>query len=177
MFKENFILICMLRLKGVFRKIYLCLMTIFLLTTSFAFLISDNNLPDNVSKEYMVNAVNLIRVKGCYCGNKWMKPVPPIEWHDKLYQSAYIHAKDMHSNKFFDHLSSEGLNIGQRLEKIGYKWIVAGENLGEGQRTFDEVVQDWLLSESHCKMLMHPRVKEMGVARYKMLWVQHFGSR
>lgn len=132
--------------------------------------------PDNAEKQAMIEAVNSIRSKGCYCGRRFMPPVDPVQWNDRLYFTAYVQAEDMHKHNYFSHYSKEGLNIGERLDKGGYPWMVAGENLGEGQLSFEEVLQDWLQSYSHCKMLMHPRVTEMGVAKVSRYWVQHFGK-
>lgn len=133
--------------------------------------------PSVDQQKKMVEAVNKIRQKGCYCGKKYMAPVAQIEWNPVLYKSALIQASEMHEHDFFAHYSKEGLNIGQRLDKVGYNWMVAGENLGEGQKSFDEVLTDWLLSFSHCTMLMHPKVNEMAIAKVDKYWVQHFGKQ
>jgi len=133
--------------------------------------------PGADEQQSMIEAVNGIRTRGCYCGRRYMEPVPPVQWNEKLYTSALSQAKDMYKNNFFAHYSHDGLNIGQRLERVGYNWMVAGENLGEGQMSFDEVMSDWKRSYSHCTMLMHPRVTEMGVAKVDKYWVQHFGKQ
>ena len=125
----------------------------------------------------MLESVNHLRAKGCYCGNRFMKPVHPVRWNETLYRSALAHAKDMSINEYFSHHSIEGEDIGMRLDKYGYQWQVAGENLGEGQRSFEEVLTDWKKSKSHCKMLMNPKVEDMAVARYGRYWVQHFGRK
>ena len=138
--------------------------------------VETSDIPDDV-KQTIVSKVNEVRSKGCRCGGKYMPPVGPVTWNDQLYTSALSHAQDMYHNRFFDHYSSKGHDIGQRLDQIGYYWQHAGENLGEGQRTFDEVMKDWKASPSHCEMLMNPKVKEVAVARYKKYWVQHFGTR
>ncbi|MBK9735467.1 MAG: hypothetical protein IPO92_11025 [Saprospiraceae bacterium] len=83
----------------------------------------------------------------------------------------------MKEYNFFAHFSKDGLDIGARMEKSGYNWMVAGENLGEGQKSFEEVLGDWLKSYSHCTMLMNPRVDEMAVAKVDKYWVQHFGKK
>ncbi len=106
-----------------------------------------------------------------------MAPVENIVWNETLYKSAFSQATEMHQYNFFAHFSKDGLNIGERLQKAGYDWMVAGENLGEGQKTFDEVLHDWLKSYQHCTMLMHPRVEEMAVAKVDKYWVQHFGKK
>jgi uncharacterized protein YkwD len=131
----------------------------------------------NDTEAKMIDAVNKIRQNGCYCGRKYMAPVDKIKWNNILYKSAFNQAKEMYDNNFFAHFSADGLNIGERLEKVGYKWLVAGENLGEGQLTFEEVLDDWLKSYTHCTMLMHPKVQEMAIAKYDKYWVQHFGKQ
>ncbi|MBL0026449.1 MAG: CAP domain-containing protein [Saprospiraceae bacterium] len=133
--------------------------------------------PDISQKNTMIDAVNKIRREGCYCGKRYMAPVPAVVWNDTLYQSALTQANEMNDFHFFAHFSKDGLNIGERVKKAGYDWMVAGENLGEGQESFDEVLYDWLKSYSHCTMLMHPKVNDMAVARVDKYWVQHFGKQ
>lgn len=136
--------------------------------------VSSSNVSD---QELMIEAVNKIRATGCKCGSKYMIPVGKVQWNNELYKSAMEQAKEMHNFNFFAHYSVDGLNIGQRLEKVGYNWEVAGENLGEGQISFYEVLADWMKSESHCKMVMHPKVNEMAIAKFNKYWVQHFGKK
>jgi len=141
------------------------------------FLNNENYMPSLSEQQYMVEAVNKIRANGCYCGRRHMKPAPKINWNNTLFKSALNQALEMDQYKFFDHFSIDGKNIGERLESVGYDWSVAGENLGEGQKSFDEVLQDWLKSYTHCVMLMNPKVDEMAVAKVNRYWVQHFGKR
>jgi uncharacterized protein YkwD len=128
-------------------------------------------------KQRMVEAVNELRSKGCNCGRRSMAPTGPVKWNDLLFTSAITQAKEMYEHDFFGHFDINGLNIGERLEKVGYNWSVAGENLGEGQLSFDEVLQDWIDSYSHCTMLMNPKVDEMAIAKHNKYWVQHFGKK
>lgn len=126
--------------------------------------------------DLILRKVNEVRQNGCQCGHTKMKPVRALTWNNQLEYSALLHARDMKQHNFFGHISKEGKDVGTRTEAIGYKWLVIGENLGEGQRTFDEVLYDWIKSPSHCEMLMNPKVTEMGVAKYDRFWVQHFGK-
>jgi len=133
--------------------------------------------PSDDMKQMMLDRVNELRAQGCYCGGEYMSPAQSVIWEDKLYISALSHAKEMKRKNFFSHFSASGLDIGDRLDQFGYPWQVAGENLGEGQRSFREVMRDWVESPSHCRMLMNPKVEEMGVARHSRFWVQHFGKK
>lgn len=132
---------------------------------------------NNQSKVKILKKVNRVRTTGCFCGRKYMPATSPLIWNDTLYKSALGHAKEMTRYNFFAHFSIHGEDIGDRLEKYGYNWQVAGENLGEGQKSFEEVLNDWLDSKSHCKMLMNPKVNEMAVATHGRYWVQHFGKK
>ncbi len=133
--------------------------------------------PEDKVQDYMVRRVNRLRAKGCVCGREKMPPVQPIEWNDKLYYSAHAHAKDLNRRRELSHYGRKGENISQRISKTGYDWKVVGENLGEGQRSFNEVFEDWIESPSHCKMLMNRKVEDMAVARVGKYWVQHFGKQ
>ena len=143
-----------------------------------AYLSLDNGiLAAQSSNEKILKKVNRVRSTGCFCGRRYMPATTPLVWNDTLFLSALGHAKEMTRYNFFAHFSIDGDDIGDRLESYGYDWQVAGENLGEGQRSFDEVLQDWLDSKSHCKMLMNPKVNEMAVATHGRYWVQHFGKK
>ena len=130
---------------------------------------------DEVKK--MLLRINKIRKKGCRCDGKYLRPVKQLKWSKLLYISAYKHAKSMHENDYFSHYSPDGKDIGDRLDMIGYKWQYAGENLAEGQKTFEEAMHDWIASPTHCNMLMNPNMEEVAVARYGNYWVQHFGKK
>ena len=132
---------------------------------------------NKTDQEYILDKVNRLRDRGCYCGKKYMSPAGTVKWDNKLYQSALSHAKDMDKKRYFSHFSRDGKDIGERLDRHGYNWQVAGENLGEGQKNFVEVLNDWKKSKSHCMMLMNPKVEEMAVAKYGKYWVQHFGKK
>lgn len=151
--------------------------SLYIIITLSTFFTPSETVIDVDMQKYIVTKVNEVRTKGCHCGRRHMKPAQPIKWDETLYKSAFSHAKEMFDYKFFAHFSKDGLDIGDRLEKHGYDWQVAGENLGEGQRQFDEVFKDWLASYSHCTMLMNPKVEEMAVAKYDKYWVQHFGTK
>lgn len=132
---------------------------------------------EDLNKQYVLDKVNSIRSKPCRCGSEVLAPVGTVVWSDELAATAFNHARQMEKYNFFSHRSLDGKNVGQRLDDAGYKWHYAGENLAEGQISFEEVLTDWLESPTHCRMLMNPKMKEMGIAKYGDYWVQHFGTR
>lgn len=130
-----------------------------------------------VTVDYMVETVNNLRSKGCKCGGEYMPPVKKIDWHETLEESARIHAAQMYKFNFFSHIGVDGSDVADKMDRVGYRWQFAGENLGEGQWTFDQVMEDWLESPSHCRLLMDERMEDMGISRMGKYWVQHFGKK
>lgn len=137
------------------------------------FLVGPTSTDSNIT---ILDSINKVRVNGCTCGKQKMKPVQPLTWNKMLYKSALDHAQDMSKNNFFTHYSKDGKNVSERIEAFGYNWEVVGENIGQGHKTFDEVLKHWIKSYSHCIMLMDPKVEEVAVAEYMGYWVQHFGK-
>jgi uncharacterized protein YkwD len=132
---------------------------------------------ENDDLKMMLDAVNHVRSEGCKCGGKKMPPVGKVKWNHTLQSSAAAHAEDMDKNNYFSHYSLKGEDVGKRVDVFHYKWLVIGENIAEGQRDFYEVLEDWLGSPSHCRMIMDPKVDEMGIGRSGKYWVQHFGKQ
>ena len=133
-------------------------------------------------KEEVLNHINQIRTRGCNCGTTYMPPVAPVVWNDQLATAAAGHAKDMAINNYFSHESLNGDQIKDRFEKAGYgtsgfQRYVIGENIAAGQQSIEQVNQDLFKSEKHCKNLMNPVFKEVGVYVYNYYWVEDFGGR
>lgn len=120
--------------------------------------------------------INKVRSKGCVCGQKWMPPAKPLSWDQDLYLVSKDYAKYMSKNRHFDHISKEGLDLGDRLDQKGIRWAKIGENLGYGYDDFFGVLKAWLESPSHCKMLMDPEMTHVGMSKYKMYWAQSFSK-
>jgi hypothetical protein len=132
--------------------------------------------PDPAEAAQLINEVRQ-RVAGC--GDMLragMTPVssgqahsgahrPPLSWNSRLAAAAEQHARSMAENAFFDHRGLDGSRVGSRTDAAGYRWRSVGENLAAGQRTLEDAVQGWLLSEGHCRNLLDERFAEFGLAR------------
>jgi uncharacterized protein YkwD len=133
-------------------------------------------------KHDFLERINHVRATGCTCGTTYMPPVAPLAWNNNLQTSAGGHAWDMSNNRYFSHTSKNGRTMEDRIVKAGYyfngyKNFIIGENIAYGQQSIDEVMAGWLKSEGHCKNLMNPGFKEVGVAENHHYWVQDFGGR
>jgi len=135
-----------------------------------------NSAEDDYKVE-LLKLVNDLRKKGCRCGRKRMRPVPPLRWNSLLEKAALAHAKDMRRNDFFEHRGSNGSKVSERIERVGYDWNAVGENIFWGSIDVHQAFLSWKKSKSHCKTMMNGDYKEMGAAISGKYWVQDFGRQ
>ncbi|MEO1430926.1 MAG: CAP domain-containing protein [Cyanobacteria bacterium J06632_19] len=91
---------------------------------------------------------------------------------DKLLsQAALLHAEDMLSRRYFDHLSPEGKTPRQRYLIVGGNPLLGvGENIAKGSTkglglTYGEVEKwqrGWMYSNSHRANMLTPKYKKFG---------------
>ena len=132
--------------------------------------------PSEESIRRVIDEVNDLRAQGSVCGGQWMPPVGRLSWDPGLHLVSNQYARYMAKYDHFDHVSREGEDLGDRLDKVGYEWITIGENLAHGYDDFYQVLQAWKESPSHCKMLMHPDMTKMGMSKHKRYWAQSFSG-
>lgn len=108
----------------------------------------------------------------------------PLEENPVLSQAAYLKAKDMLEKDYFAHYSPEGITPWYWLEKSGYEYRLAGENLAIGFLESEQVHLAWMDSPTHKRNILNPDYQEMGIAvlkgdfqgRETALVVQFFGT-
>jgi len=140
---------------------------------------------DTVSSRFkneFLYRINKVRAEGCNCGTTYMPPAPPLTWNNYLEVAAEGHADDMNNRSYFSHYSKDGRNMEDRIVLAGYifkgyRSFTVGENIAFGQESIAEVMDGWFKSPGHCRNLMNPEFKEVGVARSGTYWVQDFGGR
>lgn len=131
----------------------------------------------NVNGQELVNLVNKYRTEGCRCGSEQMPATSTIAWNETLAKTAYLHSKDMNDKNYFSHTGKDGSDPGDRMERQGYNWRTYGENIAKGYANEKAVVEGWIKSEGHCKNIMSPNFKEMGIGKEGDYWTQVFGTR
>ena len=139
--------------------------------------------PSNI-RNNMLRLVNQARSKDRACGDQFYPAVSTLRWNNKLVRAARTHTVDMATNNFFDHRGSDNSIAESRIQKAGYRWVTAGENLAGALETSKEVVNKLLRSPTHCTIIMNPQFREMGAACQNnadsdliLYWTQVFASR
>ncbi|MEI6378458.1 MAG: CAP domain-containing protein [Candidatus Falkowbacteria bacterium] len=101
----------------------------------------------------------------------------------KLEQGAYNKAQDMIINQYFAHTSPQDLSLAYWLKKVGYHYMVAGENLAMGFTDAPSMMEAWEKSPTHFANIIDPDYSQIGVAMQSGLYqgeptimaVQFFG--
>ena len=118
------------------------------------------------------------------CGGKKMKHVRPVVWSELLASTANAHSADMANADYFSHYAPSGASPFDRMRAAGYSYRAAGENIAAGRSLADPaaVVQAWLKSPGHCRVIMNGKYKELGIGRVEgagkwgVYWTENFGA-
>ncbi len=138
---------------------------------------------DNFEAEAL-RLTNEARSHSRKCGGKRMKAVGPVSWNGVLAGTANAHSADMATADYFSHYTPSGRSPFERMRAAGYSYRAAGENIAAGRSLSDPaaVVQAWLKSPGHCKVIMNGKYKELGIGRVEgagkwgVYWTQNFGT-
>jgi len=113
--------------------------------------------------------------------------LPLVQEDSLLNKAAQDKAQDMLKNKYFSHYSPAGVSPWYWIDKSGYDYYYAGENLAMNFLDTEEVIKGWLNSPSHRENLLNKDYKDMGIAVVsgdfnneginRILVVQMFGSK
>lgn len=131
----------------------------------------------------VLELVNQARATPRYCGNRAFNAAQPVRWNDALAEASRLHAEDMARHNYFSHSGRDGSQPSERIERAGYRWRAAGENIAAGQATPEDAVAGWVKSPAHCAILMDPAFTDMGAAfavergsDLGIYWTQAFGA-
>jgi uncharacterized protein YkwD len=89
--------------------------------------------------------------------------------HERLRAAALEHSRQMARRGFFGHRSADGSTFGERVRRYygfaGYRYWSAGENLiwSSGPLAPSVVVESWLQSPGHRKILLDAGWRELGI--------------
>jgi uncharacterized protein YkwD len=107
------------------------------------------------SAEAVLAAVNGVRAKaGC----------PALVMNARLVAAAKGHAKAMAEQNFFGHAGKDGSRFSRRIERQGYSYRAAAENIAAGQSSASEVVKSWLGSAGHRRNILNCGFRDTGIA-------------
>lgn len=100
----------------------------------------------------------------------------PLQTDDKLMAAAREKSQDMQTKNYFSHTSPTFGSPFDRLKALGISYKSAGENIAQGQRSPQEVVQAWMDSPGHRANILNGSFTHIGVGYVKTgnYWTQQF---
>ena len=103
--------------------------------------------------------------------------VAALSWSDELANAAAIRAAEI--SDVFSHTRPNGSDCFSVLSECGISYRRAGENIAWGQRSAEEVMNDWMHSAGHRANILNKGYGKLGVGYYADeygdgCWVQLF---
>ena len=77
----------------------------------------------------------------------YVEPTQPLAMNTQLNLAADWHSRDMNDNRFFGHVSSNGLRLGSRISGAGFAWTSYGESIAAGYATADSVLRALIIDK------------------------------
>lgn len=92
--------------------------------------------------------------------------LPRLRADARLADAAAEHSRDMVRRRFFDHVSPGGSTPARRVSRAGYAWTSLGETIAWGTGPYGTpagTVERWMDSPPHRRILLEPRLRDIGV--------------
>ncbi|WP_369900531.1 CAP domain-containing protein [Bacillus manliponensis] len=102
--------------------------------------------------------------------------LPALKVDTLLSKVARVKSEDMQKNRYFDHTSPTYGSPFDMMKQFGVSYKSAGENIAQGQRTPEEVVQAWMNSSGHRANILNNGYTHIGVGYVENgnYWTQQF---
>lgn len=111
----------------------------------------------------------------------------PLKLNTMLNKSAKAKLNHMIENSYWSHNSPDGIEAWHWFEQVGYDYDQAGENLANWYPTPHSMVDQWMKSDGHRKVMLDTLYSDIGTASkmaygynnhpYTCVTVAHFGTR
>lgn len=100
----------------------------------------------------------------------------PLTHDPELSRVAQQKSVDMHQNNYFSHTSPTYGSPFDMMRDFGIEYKTAGENIAQGQRTPEAVVEAWMNSAGHRANILNPNFTHIGVGveQEEYHWTQMF---
>ena len=87
----------------------------------------------------------------------------PVAANRLLARAAALHTSDIARNDLFGHRGSDGSRLEDRLQRVGFKFRLAAENVAGGLKSPEATVDAWMDSTGHRRNLLNPNMCRVGI--------------
>ena len=88
----------------------------------------------------------------------------PVILNTKLNEASRVHAADLGKAGIISHTGTDGSSHSDRVQRQGYYFMLAAENVASGQKSWEKVFEAWQKSPGHNKNLLLEEVTDFGIA-------------
>ena len=101
-----------------------------------------------------------------------------LTWNSQLHVAAYEHSLEQQTHGYMGHGSPDPARdqLGERIALAGYVGSAWAEVVAWGYRDVNGVVQGWMDSPPHRKILVDPELTEAAFSRAGLYWTGNFGT-
>ena len=92
------------------------------------------------------------------------KNVAELIYDERLNRASEVHARDLATAGIISHTGTDGSGHGDRIQRQGYYFSIAGENVATGQMSWEAVFEAWQKSPGHNANMLRDDVSEFGLA-------------
>ena len=142
--------------------------------------------PDLIYPNQKINIPNIDQTKGVESEvlnivnqKRQSQGLKPLQMDWELQRVARTKACDMAQKGYFSHQSPTYGSPFDMMKQFGINYRSAGENIAQGQRTPQEVMNSWMNSQGHRENILKPDFTHIGVGYCQSgnHWVQMFISK
>ncbi len=92
------------------------------------------------------------------------KDLKALVYNDRLNRASEVHSRDIANAGIISHTGTDGSVSGDRIQRQGYYFSIAAENVATGQMNWADVFDGWKKSPGHNENLLRDDVSEFGLA-------------
>ncbi|MBL8672664.1 MAG: CAP domain-containing protein [Alphaproteobacteria bacterium] len=85
----------------------------------------------------------------------------------RLNEAAQAHSADMAARRRMAHQGSDGGQVDARIERTGYAYGLAAENVAQNSYLAEDTVADWVSSPGHNENMLRPEIEDIGVGVFE----------
>ncbi|KAJ1928382.1 hypothetical protein IWQ60_002104 [Tieghemiomyces parasiticus] len=98
-----------------------------------------------------------------------------LQYSSDLEQAAQSQCQYQSNSQTMTHSNPEG-DVGKRLSNLGVRWSYVAENVAEGQKNEDDVMNSWMNSPGHRANILSAKSTHTATYRVGKYWTQVFAA-
>ncbi|MEC4017845.1 CAP domain-containing protein [Streptomyces sp. H27-D2] len=104
----------------------------------------------------------------------------PLSADARLNRAAQSYTDSMAATGELSHTGPDGVELPERVKRVGFTWSAVGENIARGQTSAESVMDSWMKSPGHRANILNCDYRDLGVGVHRgdggPWWTQDFAT-